>query len=106
MPRAVFVVAVASIAMPVAAHWGGESGHAHMWTGMGWGGGWFFWPIVLVIGGLAFVLWLARNGTGTRLPPSDDIGPSNDPVTELKLRFARGEIDEAEFEHRKRLLEA
>jgi putative membrane protein len=68
--------------------------------GMGWFGGIFmivFWILILV--GLVFVIrWLVQ-ATGKK----GDSGPRGSRATEiLKERYARGEIDKAQFEAMKR----
>ncbi len=80
--------------------WGGNM---MGWGGnmMGWGGpgyfglGYLLWWAVL-IGGVAFVVWLLRRGSFA--------GGSgeNRALSILKERYARGEIDKAEFDARKR----
>ena len=84
----------------------GEYYHGH---GMMWGGGWFMGPLMMLLFiALAVVMvvflvrWLGSHGAGlggsegtTQSPPRDI----------LKERFARGEIDQEEFERRKRVLE-
>lgn len=74
---------------------------------MMWGGGWLgmvfgFLMMLLFVGAIAVVVVLAvrwiggQQGTGSRSKAALDI---------LSERFARGEIDRAEFEERKRALE-
>jgi putative membrane protein len=77
---------------------------------MGWGGGWFgmiFGPLfmilflaVLVAVVAILVRWLGGPGYGT-IPPQQ---LPRTPLDILKERFARGEIDKAEFEDRRRVL--
>ena len=67
--------------------------------GMFFGGGllmWLFWIVLLVV--LVFVL---KNVFGSESKNSS----SSEALEILKERFARGEIDEAEFEERKKHLE-
>ncbi len=67
--------------------------------GMFFGGGilmWFFWLVLLVV--LVYVL-KDIFGSTSRNSSSDEA------MEILKQRFARGEIDEAEFEQRKKLLQ-
>ncbi len=76
-------------------------GTEHMGIGMGWGGLWMIgvWliPIVLV------VLLLRAFGDHRQEPkPHDEDGARSI----LDTRFARGDIDAAEYEKRKRALAA
>ena len=86
------------------AQWGDNRGW-HMGPGMmgGWGMGWFggifmmiFWVLVLV--GLIFLIkWLIQTTSRTR----SDAGSGNRALEILKERYARGEIDTAEFQKMK-----
>ena len=77
---------------------------------MGWGGGWYamiFGPLlmilflaVLVAAVVILVRWLGGQGA---VPPHQ-FPPVRTPLDILKERFARGEIDKAEFEDRRRVL--
>ena len=78
-------------------------GHPHMW-GDGWTGMIFgplmmilFIAVIVVLAVLA-VRWLG----GAAQPPATPQGRT--PLDILKDRFARGEIDEEEFERRRRVL--
>lgn len=67
--------------------------------GMGFGGGfmWLFWIVLIVL-----VVWAVRglgNG-GAATPPRDASAREL-----LDARFARGEIDEAEYRRRRAMLE-
>jgi len=83
------------------AQWGDNRGW-HMGPGMmgGWGMGWFggifmmiFWVLVLV--GLVFLIkWLVQTTNRVK----SDAGNGNRALEILKERYARGEIDTAEFE--------
>lgn len=75
-----------------------------MWGGnmMGWGGtgyfgmGHFLWWALLIGGVVVVAFWLLRQGTfGGR-------SGEGRALSILKERYARGEIDEGEFEARKR----
>jgi putative membrane protein len=87
--------------------------------GVGFGGGfgllalvWFlvtlaFWA--LIIGGLILgIRWLIRQERNSRLPPASGPGAgaasAADPLDVLGHRYARGEIDEEEFERRRKTL--
>lgn len=79
---------------------------------MGWGGGWYamifgplfmiFFLAVLVAVVVMLVRWLGGPWQGTY--PPHQIPPPRTPLDILKERFARGEIDKAEFEDRRRVL--
>ena len=100
---------LAAMLLPVAA-WADSSGaygpyqhHGGMWYG-GWGG-MFLGPLmmVLVIGAVIFLVALAvRWVGGGNKGQSQQAGRS--PLDILKERFARGEIDESEFDQRRRVL--
>ncbi len=68
-------------------------------SGMFFGGG-FMWLIwILVIAGIVLaVVFLVRGGEGAS-------GSSESALDILKKRYARGEIDEQEYERRRRELE-
>ena len=79
---------------------------------MGWGGGWYgiiFGPLfmilflaVLVAVVVLLVRWLGGPWQGAY--PPHQLPPARTPLEILKERFARGEIDKAEFENRRRVL--
>lgn len=76
-------------------------GH-HMWEG-----GWFFGPVMMIVVLAAIVAlvvlifrWLGASGPGSK-----PAAPEKTPLDVLKHRFARGEIDQKEFEERRRALE-
>lgn len=69
---------------------------AHGW-GMGFGMGWW-WLIGILLVGL--VVWLAlRSASNANNPPQSH---SKSPLDILKERYARGEIDKAEFDEKKK----
>ena len=90
------------------AQWGENRGW-HMGPGMmgGWGMGWFggifmmvFWVLILV--GLIFLIkWLIQTTSRAK----SDAGNGNRALDILKERYARGEIDTAEFEEKKKVIE-
>ena len=89
------------------AGWGDNRGW-HMGPGMmgGWGMGWFggifmmiFWVLILV--GLIFLIkWLIQTTGRVKSDP----GSGDRALEILKERYARGEIDAAEFEKMKKVI--
>jgi putative membrane protein len=74
---------------------------------MGWGGGWYgmiFGPLfmILFLAVLVAVVVLLVRWLGGY--PPHQLPPARTPLDILKERFARGEIDKAEFEDRRRVL--
>jgi putative membrane protein len=62
-----------------------------------------FWVLVIV----ALILgirWLIRQSNRDRLPPPAPGQPAEDPLEVLRHRYARGEIDEEEYERRRKTL--
>lgn len=67
--------------------------------GFGFGGGfmWLLWILLIVVTVLAVrALWSGK---------SDSHGSDKSPLDVLQERFARGDIDEAEYERKRKLLE-
>ena len=70
-------------------------------SGMWFGGGfmWIFWILLIVV-----IVWVIKaatdSGTGNNNSHSEE-----SPLEILKKRYARGEIDEAEYERRRKELE-
>lgn len=65
--------------------------------GMGFGFGGFFmllWWVLIIVGIVALVKWLGHPHAGQ--------GGSDKAIEILRERYARGEIDEQEFQKRKR----
>jgi len=65
------------------------------WMGIGM---WIFWIVLIVV---IVVLVRAFAGGGSASPPSRQ----ESPLDILKARYARGEIDDEEFQQRRRELE-
>tara|TARA_R110002012_G_scaffold134385_1_gene287694 strand:+ start:291 stop:620 length:330 start_codon:yes stop_codon:yes gene_type:complete len=89
-------------ALPAAADAGeGYGGYHHMM-----GGGWFMGPFMMLI---VIIVLVAAAIFAFRLfgnPASPDGAPASDrALTILRERFAKGEIDQAEFEERRKALE-
>jgi putative membrane protein len=76
-----------------------------MWHGMGDGFGWGLGMIVMAAFWLLFVaavVWIVRV-VWDRPGPRQEPGPrSETPLEILQRRYARGEIDRAEFEEKRR----
>lgn len=77
-------------------------GYDMMWGG----GGMWFGPLIMIIGVVLFVLlivWLVRAMTSRESPTSvDRVGR---PRQILDERYAKGEIDDAEYARRRSILE-
>lgn len=106
MALVALVVALAATG-PAAAHAGDDGAHHHdgwMGThgGMGWGmgwWGWFLWPVLGLLGGVAaYALLSSAGGNGD--------SPSDDALSALRERYARGDIDDEEFERRRQTLQS
>ncbi|MCD6732433.1 MAG: SHOCT domain-containing protein [Burkholderiaceae bacterium] len=85
----------------------------HAMDGGGWGWTWgigmvhgLLWWIFVVLGIVLLVRLLARSGGGGAVPPSPPPAPAETALDVLKKRYARGEIDKAEFEEKRRDLQA
>ena len=64
--------------------------------GFGWGFMWLFWILLIVV-----IAWAVK----AALPGDADGGKdTKSPLQILEERFARGEIDEEEFERKRKLL--
>lgn len=80
-----------------------------MWGHMdGWGPGWgwfvashVLWWVVVIVALIALLRWAIQGGGQRTAPPRPDRA-----LDLLRERFARGEIDETEFEARRRTLSA
>lgn len=78
-------------------------GYGHMMNGYGYGIGMMFGPVLwLVVLGLivAGMIWFVRRMDG------GTTNDTNEALTELDLRLARGEIDADDYVARKKLLTA
>jgi len=105
---AMMLVTCPAVAQP-ASDFGPHYGYGPMWGGWGWGGwGWFpgmmLGPLMMLIvvgGTVALVVWLLR-GAGHVASH----GHSRAALDILEQRFARGDIDKAEFEDKRKLLQS
>ena len=95
-------------ALPALADRGGDFHGPHMM----WDGPWYgmlFGPLMMIIWiavAAAIVVLVVRWLGGIGRPPAA-LGPQGKmPLDILKERFARGEIDQEEFEERRRVLES
>jgi len=61
-----------------------------------------FW-LLLIVGGIALVVWAVNRGTDSRR--GSEQSRDDRAFASLRERFARGEIDEAEYRERRRVLE-
>ncbi|MFC7132693.1 MULTISPECIES: SHOCT domain-containing protein [Salinibaculum] len=101
---ALVVVLVIAFSSPVAAHSGDDGFHHHDgWMGShdgGFGYLWMtLWMVVLIGVPLALgYLFLTRRDSGRET--------TDDALTVLRRRYAEGEIDEEEFDSRRRKLQA
>jgi len=105
------LAAIATLAaLPTLALAQGVPGHYgdHMMWGGGWHG-WFLGPLMMVfwlallVGAVVLILrWLGASG---RIKPRPGTAGSG-ALDILRARFAKGEIDKAEFEERRALLES
>jgi len=100
-------VALGALPMTAAAQMGPGYYDGHMW-GSGWHG-WFLGPLMMifwlaiVVGAVVMVIrWAGLAGPGSRRQVRDGA----EALDILRARFARGEIDKAEFEERRALLES
>jgi putative membrane protein len=75
--------------------WDGSPGH---WYGM------IFGPIMMIVFVVLTVLIIAWALRASGLGWQSGVQGGNTPLDTLKHRFARGEIDRAEFEDRRKLL--
>ncbi|HUS52489.1 MAG TPA: SHOCT domain-containing protein [Thermohalobaculum sp.] len=103
----VLAATVVLAALPTLALAQGAPGYYadHMWGG-GWHG-WFFGPLMMVfwlvilVGAVILIArWLGASGH----IESRRKAPGSDALDILRERFAKGEIDKAEFEERRALL--
>ncbi|HYW76014.1 MAG TPA: SHOCT domain-containing protein [Gammaproteobacteria bacterium] len=108
---ALAAVAALATAIPAWAQYGPGGGYSYG-PGMMWGGGWggsifgmlmmlvYFGAIVLLV--VFAIRWIA--GLGSHRSTSSSRFSEDSALDILRERFARGEIDKAEFEERKRHL--
>ncbi len=71
-------------------------------SGMFFGGGfmWIFWIILFVA-----IIWAARAAMGSGNSSNSNSSNSESPMELLRKRYANGEIDEEEFNRRRKELE-
>jgi putative membrane protein len=79
-----------------------------MWRGgLGfgpWGGILGLLIVILLVVGVVSLFMILTRPSRTSLPPAPPTPPMDPALQVLRERFARGEIDQAEFEERKRAL--
>ena len=104
--------ALAGLLLPLAAQAQGYPDRPYMWDG-GWGWGhMIFGPVMMIVffGGIILLVvlavrWLGGTGHGSGHGMERGPGPGGKSAVDiLRERFARGEIDKAEFEERRRIL--
>jgi len=68
--------------------------------GFGFGGGfmWLFWVVLIAV-----IVWVLRTTVGGK---QGGQGTAKTPLEILQERFAHGEIDEAEYKRKRKLLDA
>lgn len=95
--------------------WADPSGFGFHGSHQMWGGGpgWFFGPILMFLTIAAFatfivlvVRWLTTGKPDFGGQTTPDGGTNSTAIDILKQRFAKGEIDEKEFDERRKVLEA
>jgi len=108
MSRKLFgaLIALAGAALPVVA-WAQQPGYGYHWHDGTWHGGWMgmvFGPLmmiafiaVVVIVVILLVRWIGGSGQQTERR-------TRQPLDILDERLARGEIDKADYEERRRIL--
>lgn len=103
---AIIAAAGASFAFGPGAAWAQASPERYGPHMMGWGGyGMFLGPLFMIVGlavAIALALGLVRWLGGAQGPAATP--PSKTALDMLKERFARGEIDKAEYEERRGIL--
>lgn len=106
LARALALLAVAVPSMPALAQaLGGRPDYQHY----GWDWGWghmIFGSLMMVLfwGGIILVVVLAVRWLGGSVAAKETAGGGTSALDVLDDRFARGEIDKAEYEERKRAL--
>jgi len=70
-----------------------------MWMGFGGGFMWLFWILIIIA-----IVMLVKAGTSGSNQSSNP--PNETPMEILKKRYARGEIDDVEYQRRKKELES
>ncbi len=85
-----------------------STAYAQQWSNSGYGhmmgpGGWFFGLLLLLLV-VGIVMFVLRQTGGLRGDSRSQ--DTDEPMTILKSRFAKGEIDQQEFEQRRSVLES
>jgi len=87
------------VAFPAISQPRGPYDHGHMWNF----GGWFMGPVFMLL--LLVAIFFVLKQTGG-LGQDSLINHKDAPLETLKMRYAQGEIDEEEYELRRKTLES
>lgn len=98
----VSAVALGLATMPVLSQGHVGYGHDHMWGGSGWVLGPIF--MILILAAVAAVVIVVIKVMADKSHNQKAVDNADDPVDILRIRYAKGEIDQEEFERRMKTL--